>query len=372
MKKTALFAVHSTGLGHAARSIPYIKTCLKRGHRVHVISHGRALILLRNTLGDRVSHYFDIPDYRLDWAYSRHGYSIWRFLFLTLSVSIWELFKERRAFLALDKKYNYDLVFSDTRYNIYKKNAPSLLFLFMIYVPLSWRFLNFLNQLFGAAYYKIILRHHQKYLFNDYAAVQKSLTGDILHNLFILERRKCVYLGPISRFVPAQKSRQDIAQMILLSGPEPQRTVFEEIILRQVDNLPGRTVVVLGRLDAKKALAFTRKNLRVFNYLRPAQMAGYLRRAEVVVCRSGQGSLMDTYLLRKKVLLVPTKGQPEQEYLARLHHNKNGFYSVPQDKLDLRRDIEIVRSLSLPAGVPQSDTKHTVFIKEVQNLAPWF
>ena len=44
---------------------------------------------------------------------------------------------------------------------------------------------------------------------------------------------------------------------------------------------------------------------------------------------------MDLIKLKQKAILIPTPGQPEQEYLAHSLHNKSVFYSVPQHKFQL-------------------------------------
>ena len=41
--------------------------------------------------------------------------------------------------------------------------------------------------------------------------------------------------------------------------------------------------------------------------------------------------------------MTPTPGQIEQEYLGDYHNEKNTFYSVKQDNIDLKRDVEIAK-----------------------------
>jgi hypothetical protein len=48
---------------------------------------------------------------------------------------------------------------------------------------------------------------------------------------------------------------------------------------------------------------------------------------------------MDLAAFGKKALLVPTPGQPEQEYLAKRLKKNGTFYSVTQNKLDIKNDI---------------------------------
>lgn len=47
-----------------------------------------------------------------------------------------------------------------------------------------------------------------------------------------------------------------------------------------------------------------------------------INEAEIVICRSGYSSILDLYTLEKKVFFIPTKNQPEQEYLAKFLEQK--------------------------------------------------
>ena len=53
-----------------------------------------------------------------------------------------------------------------------------------------------------------------------------------------------------------------------------------------------------------------------------------------IICRSGYSTLMDMHLLGKKELvLIPTPGQSEQEYLADYWKQKFGTEHLPQNKI---------------------------------------
>jgi predicted glycosyltransferase len=54
-----------------------------------------------------------------------------------------------------------------------------------------------------------------------------------------------------------------------------------------------------------------------------------------IVCRSGYSTLMDLHLLEKKqLLLIPTPGQPEQEYLAEYWNARFGCELMPQSSYE--------------------------------------
>ena len=67
--------------------------------------------------------------------------------------------------------------------------------------------------------------------------------------------------------------------------------------------------------------------------------------SEVVIARSGYSSIMDLVKLRaSKVLLVPTPGQTEQEYLA------GRFAEHPQFTFQLQKQLNIEKALNNMSG----------------------
>jgi hypothetical protein len=52
---------------------------------------------------------------------------------------------------------------------------------------------------------------------------------------------------------------------------------------------------------------------------------------------------MDLAVIGTKALMIPTPGQVEQEYLGKYHNKKGTFFSISQDKIDLKRDIETAK-----------------------------
>ena len=62
-------------------------------------------------------------------------------------------------------------------------------------------------------------------------------------------------------------------------------------------------------------------------------MAGAIRHAKAIVCRSGYSSLMDLCALGQTAILIPTPGQPEQEKLAQHWHQHHRWTTSPQHRL---------------------------------------
>jgi UDP-N-acetylglucosamine:LPS N-acetylglucosamine transferase len=150
---------------------------------------------------------------------------------------------------------------------------------------------------------------------------------------------KAYYAGILSS---AQKMdlSEDLDFLIIISGPEPQRTILEKIILKQVQELPGEKMVLLGRPQdnfEKKLDSWT----TVKSYATEEEKVVLMNRAKFIISRSGYTTMMDIAELgKKRGVFIPTPGQTEQEYLSQYYHEQNWFYSKSQYKLNLIKDIE--------------------------------
>ena len=68
-----------------------------------------------------------------------------------------------------------------------------------------------------------------------------------------------------------------------------------------------------------------------------------LNRTKLVISRSGYSTIMDLAVIGAKALMIPTPGQIEQEYLGQYHNKKGTFYSISQNKINLKSDIETAK-----------------------------
>jgi UDP-N-acetylglucosamine:LPS N-acetylglucosamine transferase len=57
--------------------------------------------------------------------------------------------------------------------------------------------------------------------------------------------------------------------------------------------------------------------------------------SETIICRSGYSSIMDLSTLQKQVILIPTPGQTEQEYLSKYHQKKSNVTTAKQSAINL-------------------------------------
>jgi hypothetical protein len=329
-----LFAVASWGLGHATRDLPLINRLLACGHHVTVVSTDRALALLKRELGSRCA-FLEWPDLPLTLA--RSAPLFYAKFTLSLPLALRAIVSEHRALEELLSTRPFDRVISDSRFGIRTDRVPSY------QVSHGLRFIaprrtRVVEIGMEYIYYRCFGRQ-ARFVVPDFAS--DSLSGELSHNLRFVNSQKVSYVGILSG-ISRLETAQDIDCYVSISGPEPQRTILQEIVLRQVNDIPGRVVVSLGKPE-DVGQSWTHGSVQVFNYVSRGEQQTLMNRSRLIVSRSGYTTMMELAELGKKALLIPTPGQTEQEYLALLHKRSGNFHAVEQAKLDLPRDIEVAR-----------------------------
>lgn len=328
-----IYGVCSWGLGHATRSLPVIRKLIKEGNELTIISNGRSLNLLKNELGQGIE-YIDIPDYPMLLSENSRQ-------FLAKSAIYWPVFirKMQKGLIQLTnmlKSRKCDLIISDARYDIYSKEIPSFFISHQIRImnPLRLRVFETGSEIFNLFFFKRFVG----VIVPDYK--EDNFSGDLSHNLRFLDEDKIHYAGVLSDFKKKQM-KKDIDYFISISGPEPQRSYLEEKILSQIDQLDGNIVMTLGKAEEQKK--FEKNNVKTYSFLSKEKREELLNRSKLVISRSGYSTILDLAVIGTKALMTPTPGQIEQEYLSEYHNKKQTFYSVDQNKIDLKTDVEIAK-----------------------------
>jgi UDP-N-acetylglucosamine transferase subunit ALG13 len=154
------------------------------------------------------------------------------------------------------------------------------------------------------------------------------------------------YIGWLSRLEPARNETvYDL--LILLSGPEPQRTILEKILIQQLDENIGRIVLVRG-LPKGGADVKAPKGVVVFDHLGTRELGRVICQSRLVLARSGYSTVMDLVRLRRRAVYIPTPGQPEQEYLGRHIQERGLGICMQQRGFILKEAVGRARVLSNP------------------------
>jgi UDP:flavonoid glycosyltransferase YjiC (YdhE family) len=327
-KRRVFFAVLNMGLGHASRSLPIIQHLEDQNWELYIGSSGRSLQFLKYEISN--ANFFELPDYNLQ--YTTKGVSL--ILLLSQLPSLFKKIQIENAYTnQLVRENMIDMIISDHRYGCYHPDIPSFFMSHqMRYIaPKILRPLEFtgiwFNQYFREKYTAVLVPDEQEH--------NEGLLSGRLSNIGTSpDTHFCGILSSLKK----NKAAEDIDVLISISGPEPQRTIFENIAFSQIQDVPGKKVIVLGKPEDNRREVVS-DDLVIYHFASRTEMQELVNRSKLIVTRSGYSTLMEIIELQKKALFVPTPGQTEQLYLAERLKKVGCFYFSPQKKLDLSEQI---------------------------------
>lgn len=323
-RKRILICPLDWGLGHATRCVPVIRLLMQRDADVFIGSSGSALQLLKQEFP--TLSFFELPSYRP--VYPSSGS-----MALTLIGQLPKFGKVIRAeHLIIEKvidDYKIDVVISDNRYGCWSPKVKSVFITHQVNLRMppgfAWA---------SSAVNYFLQRSIRK--FNE-LWIPDLPAGELTAYFSSTKFPNQKYIGWLSRFshgvnVPI---RYDI--IALVSGPEPQRSIFQDLLVRQVNLLELKALLVTGEPGK---LFHQKGDLEIVNHLAASELGDAINASRVVVCRSGYSSVMDLIALGKNAIFVATPQQPEQLFFARYLKEKNIAFSVDQDKFQLKEALE--------------------------------
>lgn len=349
------------GLGHATRCIPVINELVSRNCSVWLAAGGSSLQLLRKQFphlpflplkGYGVFYHSTKSNFR--WTIARQIPKI-----------VGSIKEEHNWLKKIMDDHHFDVIISDNRYGLYSKKAVSVFMTHQLHI----------NTGMGSLADKLLQRINYRYIKNfdecwipDFKG-NDNLAGKLSHPPVLPANAK--YIGPLSRFksFKSNKANKKYDLVILLSGPEPRRTMWEKTLLKALKAYKGKSLLVRGLPGSSEEL-LANANTDIMNFADADELHVMLQESEWVICRSGYSSVMDLVQLQHKAILVPTPGQPEQEYLAQWLHRKGMFYAVTEAAFALERCLKEAEkfpfALIHPGAVtPSYKTQITSLIKSI-------
>jgi len=326
--------------------------------------------------------FVEIPGYDIKFGKNRAFTIFW----LTLSIPK-ILIRIKREKEWLEKFVNHEkphLVVSDNRYGLVN---PEVFCVFvthqlLIKTPFGWpgdRLLQRLN-------YRLIQKFSQCWVPD--IEEDGGLAGGLSHPVK-MPHVPVHYIGWLSRFggdgeagrlqgsvgdaeagrlpgfahMPAGAGPEDYI-LVLLSGPEPQRTLLETIILRQAAECPRRLVLIRGLPEGGKSPGGIPQGVVMYDHLPAPELELVIRQASVVIARPGYSTVMDLARMGKNAALVPTPGQTEQEYLGRRLAALGYAVCIRQQDFSLAKAIVTADSSSFRKPMEQGGERLSAAIQE--------
>ena len=329
-KPRILLASLDWGLGHVTRCIPIINELLKRGAEVFLAGNEtQAEVLLKEFPGLPVLY---LKGY--DIRYSNRG-----------SNFLWSIIRQipkiKRAIRSENKwlkellmEYAFDAVISDNRYGLYNDSVPCVFITHQLAIqsPLG----KWSERLLQKWNYKYISRFKECWVPDSEG--NENLGGTLSHpaNKPAIPLK---YIGALSRFEKKEAKEKKNHLLIILSGPEPQRSILEDKLIDEVVHYNGTADIVRG-LPATDKLMPSTSQLHFYNHLPATELNNKLEEASFVISRCGYSTVMDLVKLKKKSILIPTPGQTEQEYLSKYLFRKKTAVCINQQDFSLSKALQ--------------------------------
>lgn len=300
-KKTILVAPLNWGLGHATRCIPIINGLLQSGFKVFIASDGVALELLRKEFPELKN--IELPSYNIE--YPKNGSFLKWKLLLKLPQIKKANSSEKKVIKQLVSEGKIQGIISDNRFGVRSSKIPS------VYITHQLNVLSGSSTFFSSKTHQKIIKKFDECWVPD-VEYSPNLSGELGH--LKSTNLKLKYLGILSRMNKIELPIK-YKYLLLLSGPEPQRSLLEEKLLGEFNNYNHSILLVRGVVEEKQKIV-QQKNVKVYNFMTTEELEKTINESNIIVARSGYTTIMDLAVLRKKAFFIPTPGQPEQFYLA--------------------------------------------------------
>lgn len=313
--KRILIAPLNWGLGHASRCIPIIDK-LQKNNKVLIGSDGDSLDLLKREFPNISTVTF--PSYQIE-------YSSKSFLLgmikqspkIGLSIS-----KELSLTEDIVDRFGIDLIISDHRLGCRDERVWSIILAHQIQIKSG----NSIAALLGARTNKFFINQFNECWIPDYKELDLNFAGTLSNHKGI---DKFEYIGPLSR-LKYKKAPKTIDILIILSGPEPKRTELENTLGKILGDSDKNITCIRG---SHKPEIISANYAQSYNVADSSTISELMNAAKVIISRAGYSSIMDIVHMQAKAIMIPTKGQTEQEYLA--------------DHLEKREEIKFIKEEAL-------------------------
>jgi uncharacterized protein (TIGR00661 family) len=317
------------GLGHATRCIPIVNSLLSKGVNVTLAASGRNRLLLKEEFP-----LLEVIDFKgFSPEYPSNGNMLLR-MFRLIPSFLWSIVSEHLKLSGLIKSIDIDIVISDNRYGLWNRKVKSIFITHQLFIraPQGWQGFNKLLRLVN----RFFISKFDECWIPDFAG-ENNLSGELSHLKPV--PKNCIFIGPLSRLqhLPKGKTVKE-GILIVLSGPEPQREILESILVRQLEQMDTKALLIQGIAEIKQK-TIRKGNLTILNYANSGQLSEFLLTYPILICRPGYTTIMDLAIIGGKALFIPTPGQTEQEYLADYFMKKGIAQRVVQNDINLVENI---------------------------------
>lgn len=358
-KPLVLLSPLDWGLGHTTRCFPVIQELIDLDCEVIVACNQRQQSLLGPEFPNL--RFVELAGYNM-----HYGSSKWQTitqLLLQFPKMAGNIRREHRWLQHFLQQEPVDAVISDNRFGLYTSSIPSIFITHQLAVKTSLG--SAADRLAQRINYRFINRFTSCWVpdFQGEAAIAGELSNPIQRPGIPVD-----YLGGLSRFHPCPDATAKKPLLVILSGPEPQRTIFEHLLLQQLE-LHGTPATIVRAMPGEEGIP---KGLPPYltlkNHVSAAELNQLICQSDLIISRPGYTTVMDLLKLGKQSILIATPGQGEQEYLATHLHRQQLAYTVPQEKFELPSALMAAREFPFRRSVYNMECYQPVLRQFVEQL----
>lgn len=315
------------GLGHAGRMIPLARKLQERNYNVIIGSGKEHQSLFRNELPGLT--YIDFPGFNPGFSRFLPQYIS---LLLKTPLLFYHILAEHRRVKRIINDNKIDIIISDNRFGLWSRRIKSVYVTHQIVIPFpgTLRFLEWT----GILFHRFFIKKYSFCFIPDLPG-DLNLSGRLTHSVRLPGNTR--FIGLLSRF----SDRPSFGEIrfrfphntVILSGPEPQRSILRQKLIEILNNREPPSVFLEGKPGSSVEISKS-ENITLYNHLPADEMQDMITGSTSIIARSGYTSVMELISLNCSALLIPTPGQTEQEYLAEYLSAKGWFSAVSQSRLN--------------------------------------
>jgi UDP:flavonoid glycosyltransferase YjiC (YdhE family) len=328
------------GLGHAARMIPLARILREADNNVIIASGEEHLSMFRDELPGL--SYVSFPGFKP--GYSRI-FPQYLSLFFKIPCLLYHIFSEHHRVKKIIDEYGIDIIISDNRFGLWNRKVITVYVTHMPLIPFP-KPLKFLEPL-GVLLHRQIIKKYSLCFIPDLPG-DLNLSGRLSHGIKLPDN--VMYIGILSKFNYPRQSLNETQikppyNIVILSGPEPQREILKQKLVTLLKNKIPDTIIFEGKPGQGEGIYRT-GNITFFRHLPASRMKKIIEGSDRLITRAGYTTIMELASLRRTALIIPTPGQTEQEYLAEYLSERGWFSTFSQGELNaeflFRRDKKVI------------------------------
>jgi UDP-N-acetylglucosamine transferase subunit ALG13 len=334
-QKKVLIAPLDWGLGHATRCIPVITAFIELGYHVTIATEGAHEIILREAFPGLT--FLRLKGYGIRYSKKEDGF-VFKMI-VQIPRILYNIFREFWWLYKTNRHQPFDLIVSDNRLGFFHFKTPTVFITHQLNIqtPYGWstKLLQWMQYNWFKLFYTMVWVPDME--------GDQNLSG-ILGNPILKPSVPVWYMNCLSRlnaFATNQVDDQGPALLFLgiLSGPEPQRSIFQEVLWVEGNLLQQPFKLIAGTAGQPNNQAVSAVG-SIVPHLDGPDMVKWIKNTKYIISRGGYTSLMELIPLNKPLILVPTPGQTEQEYLAKRWQEKGWAIAFDQSSFHLETALK--------------------------------